>query len=278
MRSFSHPSLDPKGAPMDSESLSAMSISTVLGKAWRIWRTNMVLFVFLMGSVILAIFLMGMIVNYVVAPHPAGLPLKEVWQAIGSVQKLAVFLLFLMTFGVQYRALAASAFATQEIWNGRTVRFWQAVSSVRRKQLRLFWMVLLGSFLTGPLALIAGPIFIFATAPGIPVAILEGKTAFVSVKRGDALLKHDRGKIAILIILWLGIVIAAMVGLIRFLILLGDQFGEPLPFYFRLVPLLGFWFILLVPQLYIIALTLIYLERNKREIEEMTALRSEAQA
>ena len=251
---------------MDSENLPA-----VLGKAWRVWRTSMVLFIFLMGLVIAAIFLMAMIVNYVVSPHPAGLPLKEVWQAMGSLQKLAVFVLFLMTLGVQYRALAASAFATQEIWNGRTVRFWQALRSVRRKQLRLFWMVLLASFLTGPLGLIVGPILIFTTAPGIPVAILEGKTAFASVKRGDALLQHDRGKIAILVILWLGIVIAAVVGWIRFLVLLGDQFGEPLPFYFRLVPSLGFWFILLIPQLYIITLTLIYLERNKREIEGMTA-------
>lgn len=266
------------GATVDSENPSAKSISTVLRKTWRVWRASTGLFVFLMGLVIAAIFLMAMIVNYVIAPHPAGLPLKEVWQAMGSLQKLAVFVLSLMTFAVQYRALAASAFATQEIWNGRTVRFWQAVRSVRRKQLRLFWMILFGSFLTGPLGLIVGPILIFATAPGIPVAILEGKTAFAAVKRGDALLKHDFGKIAILVILWLGIGIAAVVGWIRFLMFLGDQFGEPLPLYFRPVVAVGFRLILLIPQLYLIALTLIYLERNKREIEGATAVQTGAQA
>lgn len=255
-----------------------MTISAVLRKTLQIWRASMGLFVLLMGLVVAAMFLMAMIVNYVIAPHPAGLPLKEVWEAMGTLQKLAVFVLFLMTFAVQYRALAASTFATQEIWNGRTAHFWQAVRSVRRKQLRLFWMVLFASFLTGPFGLIVGPILIFATAPGIPVAILEGKTAFAAVKRGDALSKHDRGKIAILVVLWLGIVIAAAVGGIRFLMLLGDQFGEPLPGYLRLVPPLGFWLILLVPQLYIIALTLIYLERNKVEIAGMASVQSEPQA
>ncbi|HEY6384152.1 MAG TPA: hypothetical protein VIX91_00550 [Candidatus Acidoferrum sp.] len=218
-----------------------------------------------MGLVIAAIFLTAMIVNYVIAPHPAELPLREVWQAMGSLQKLAVFVLFMMTFAVQYRALAASTFATQEIWNGRTVRLWQAVRSVRRKQLRLFWMILLASFLAGPLGLIAGPILIFATAPGIPVAILEDKTAIAAVKRGDALLKHDRGKIAILIIMWLGIAIVAVVGWVRLLMFLEDQFGQPLPLYLRLAPAVGFWLILLIPQLYVVALALIYLERRKRE-------------
>ena len=256
-----------EGQAVDSENPSAITISAVLKKTWQVWRANARLFVFLMGLVVAAIFLMAMIVNYVIAPHPAGLPLKEVWQAMGFLQKLAVFVLFLMTLAVQHRALAASTFATQEIWNGRTVRFWQAVRSVRRKQLRLFWMVLFASFLTGPFGLIVGPILIFATAPGIPVAILEGKTAFAAVKRGDALLKHDFGKIAILVILWLSMAVAAVVAWIRFLMFLEDQFGQPLPLYLRLVPAMGFWLILLVPQLYIIALALIYFERLKQETD-----------
>lgn len=256
-----------EGQDLNNENPSAITISAVLKKTLQIWRANAGLFVFLMGLVIAAIFFMAMIVNYVIAPHPRGLPLKEVWQAMGSLQILAVFVLFLVTFAVQYRALAASAFATQEIWNGRTVRFWQAVRSVKRKQLRLFWMVFLASFLTGPLGLIVGPILIFATAPGIPVAILEGKTAFAAVKRGDALLKHDFGKIAILLILWLSIAIAAVVVGIRFLMFLEDQFGQPLPLYLRPVPAIGFWLILLVPQVYVIALTLIYLERLKQETD-----------
>jgi len=236
------------------------------------------MFVFLMGLVIAMIFVTAMIVNYVIAPHPAQVSLREVWQNMGFLQKLAVFVLFLITLGAEYRALAASAFATQEIWSGRGVRFWQAIRSVRRKQLRLFWMVLLASMVTGPLALIVGPILLFATAPGFPVAILEGKTAIAAVKRGDTLMKKDQGKIAILVILWLGIAFAAVLGWIRFLVFLQDQFGQPLPWYLRPVPVLGLWLILLIPQLYMIALALIYLERRRREMDSASALQTEAPA
>lgn len=254
-----------EGQHVVTENHLTISISTVLKKTWQVWRANAALFVFLMGLVIAAILLGTLLMIYVIAPHPPGLALREVWEAMSSLQKLAVFVLFLMTFAVQYRALAASAFATQEIWNGRTVRFRQAIGSVRRKQLRLFWMVLFASFLTGPLGIIVGPILIFATAPGIPVAILEGKTAFAAIKRGDTLLKPDFGKIALLVILWLSAVIAAVVVGIRFLMFLEDQIGQPLPLYLRPVPAIGFWLILLIPQLYMIALTLIYLERLKQE-------------
>lgn len=263
---------------MDTENHSRISISTLLKKTWQVWRANPRMFIFLMGLVIAAALLGAMTMNYVIAPHPAGVPLREVFQGMGFLQKLAVVALFLVNIAVEYRALAASAFVTQEIWNGRSVRFWQAINSVRRKQLRLFWIVLLASFVTGPLGLIVGPILIFATAPGIPVAILEGKTAFAAIKRGDSLFKRDQGKVAILVILWLGIAIAAVVAWIRFLMTLEDQFGQPLPLYLRLVPAIGFWLILLIPQLYVIALTLIYLERHKRETDGTTAVQSEAHA
>jgi hypothetical protein len=263
---------------MENETHSVMNMSTLLAKTWQVWRQKVAMFVLLMGLVIAVFFVMAMIMNYVGAPHPAEVMLKDVWQGIGFLQKFAVFVLFLMTLAVQYRALAASAFATQEIWNGRSVHFWQALRSVRRKQLRLFWMVLLGSLVTGPLGLIVGPILIFATAPGFPVAILEGKAAFAAIKRGDALLKHDHGKIAALVILWLGTAIAAVIVWVRFLMLLEDQFGQPLPWYLKIVPSMGFWLILMIPQLYIIGLTLLFLERRKREIEGIAAVETQARA
>jgi hypothetical protein len=105
---------------------------------------------------------------------------------------------FLASFALQYRALAASVFATQEIRNGRGVGFLQAIGAVRRKQLRLFWMVMLVSMLTGPLGLIVVPILAFSTAPAFPVAILENTTLFVAIKRGGALAKGSQGRIAVL--------------------------------------------------------------------------------
>lgn len=254
---------------MDNANPSAITLSSVLLKTWQVWRANAGFFVLLMGLVVAAIFLMALFVYYVIAPHPAEVQMRQVWEAMGSLQKFLVVVLFLMTLAVQYRALAASTFATQEIWNGRSVRFWQAVRSVRRKQLRLFWMVLLASLLTGPLSLVVGPILVFATAPGIPVAILEGKSAFAAVKRGDALLKQDFGKIAILIALWLGVAVATVAVWVTVLMSLGDY---PLPLYLRVIPAIGLWLILLIPpQLYMIALTLIYLERRKQETDAALA-------
>lgn len=98
--------------------------------------------------------------------------------------RLTVFVLFLGTFAMEYRALAASAFATQEIRNERSIGILQAFRSVRRKQLRLFWMIMLASMITGPFGLIVFPLLAFAIAPGFPVAILENTTALAAIKRG----------------------------------------------------------------------------------------------
>lgn len=250
---------------------------TLLIRMCLVWQAKAGMFVCLMGLPIATILLGAITVNYAIAPHPPELPLREVWHGMGSLQKLAVFVIFLMTLGVQYRALAASAFATQEIWNTRSVHFWQAVKSVRRKQLRLFWLIFLASLVTGPLGLIVGPILLFATAPGFPVAILEGKSAVVAIKRGDTLMKHDHGKVAGLVILWLGAVIAAVFGWIKFLMLLEDQFRQPLPWFLKIVPSIGFWLILLISQLYMIGLTLLFLERRKREITGTVIVQAEAQ-
>ena len=170
---------------------------------------------------------------------------------------------------MQYRALAASGFATQEIRSGRSVGILRAFGSIRRKQLRLFWMVMLATLLTGPLGLVLGPILAFGTAPAFPVAILENMTAFAAIKRGDTLAKGGHGRIALLVSLWLGLVIAAVFGWVSFLVMLEERFGRP--WFLRPVPILGFWLILLIPQWYMIALTLNYLEQRGREGEIRSA-------
>ena len=254
---------------MDIDNYSGLTMSTLLKGTWHVWRSNARIFVFLMGLVIASFFVMALVMNYAIAPHAAGVSLREVWQHMGVLQKLAVLVLFFLTFAVHYRALAASAFATQEIWNGRSVDLWSVIKSVRRKQLRLFWLVFLASTVTGRFAFIVAPILLFATAPGFPVAILEGKTAIAAVKRGDTLMKQDQRKIAILVLLWLGTVVVAVIGWVSFLMFLEDQFGQP--WYLRPVPAIGFWLILLIPQLYMVAITLLYLDRNKKEINNGTS-------
>jgi hypothetical protein len=65
-------------------------------------------------------------------------------------RKVAVTVLFLATLAVVYCALAASVFATGEIRSGRSVSVWQALRRVRRKQLRLSWLMLLVGIFTTP--------------------------------------------------------------------------------------------------------------------------------
>ncbi len=250
---------------------SGMSTAELLGATWRVWRSLAGMFVLLMGIPIAALLLMALIMNYLILPHPEDTPLIEVWRGASFMQKVAVFVLFLGSFAVQYRALAASVFATQEIRSGRSVGVLQAIGTVRRKQLRLFWMVMLASMLTGPLGLIVGPLLAFGTAPAFPVAILENMTAFAAIKRGDALAKGGHSRIALLVAMWLGLAIAAVYGWVSFLIMLEERFGRP--WFLRPVPLLGFWLILLIPQGYMIALTLNYLEQRGREGESGSPVR-----
>jgi hypothetical protein len=250
---------------MDEANRSRMSTLELLGATWRLWRSHVGLFVLLMGIPIAALLLMALIMNYVILPHPEDTPLVEVWRGTSFLQKVAMFVLFLASLAMQYRALAASVFATQEIRSGRSVGVLQAIGAVRRKQLRLFWLVTLASILTGPLGLIVGPLLAFVTAPAFPVAILENRTAFAAIKRGDALAKGGHGRVALLVAMWLGLAIAAVIGWISFLMILEERFGRP--WVLRPVPLLGFWLILLIPQWYMIALTLNYLEQRGREGE-----------
>jgi hypothetical protein len=254
---------------MDEVIRSRMSLAKLLATTSRVWGSRAGMFVLLMGIPIATLGFFALIVNYLIAPHPAGTPIREVWLGMGFLQKLAVFIAFLGTFAMQYRALAASSFATREIRSGRTVGILQAFGSVRRKQLRLFWMVTLASMLTGPLGLVVGPILAFATASAFPVAILENLSVFAAIKRGNTLAKGGQGRIALLVALWLGLGVAALLGWASVLVMLTEQFGRP--WFLRPVPILGLWLILLIPQLYMIALTLNYLDQCEREGESVSA-------
>jgi hypothetical protein len=254
---------------MNEPHRSGMSTAELLKGSWQVWRSRAGMFVLLMGIPVATILVMALIVNYLIAPHPEGTPLREVWLGMGVLQRLTVFVLFLGTFAMEYRALAASVFATQEIRNERSIGILQAFRSVRRKQLRLFWMIMLASMLTGPFGLIVFPLLAFATAPGFPVAILENMTALAAIKRGDSLAKGGHGRIALLVGMWLALGIAGVLSLVSFLALLQGRFGQP--WFLRPVPALGFWLIFLIPQWFMIALTLNFLDQRRREGEIVSA-------
>jgi len=257
---------------MDEPHRPGMSTAELLKGSWQVWRSRAGMFILLMGIPVATILFMTLIVNYLIAPHLEGTPLREVWLGMGVLQRLGVFVLFLATFAMEYRALAASAFATQEIRSERSIGMLQAFRSVRRKQLRLFWMVMLASMLTGPFGLIVFPLLAFATAPGFPVAILENMTALAAIKRGEVLAKGGHGRIALLVGMWLGLGMAGVLGLVSFLAMLQGRFGQP--WFLRPVPALCFWLIFLIPQWYMIALTLNFLDQRSREREIVSAART----
>lgn len=98
-----------------------MSTVELLGATWRVWRSHAGMFVLLMGIPIATLAILALIINYVILPHPEDTPLLEVWQGTSFLQKVAVFVAFLGNLAIQYRALAASVFATQEIRSGHSV-------------------------------------------------------------------------------------------------------------------------------------------------------------
>ena len=250
---------------MDEANRSCMSVWELLGTTWRVWRSRAGMFAVLMGIPVAALLLMGLLVEYVIAPHPEGTDLRTLWLGMSPLQKFGVFVAFLGTLATEYRALAATAFATQEIRSGRSVGVLRAIKAVRRKQLRLFWILMLASMLTGPLAPILSPILAFGAAPAFPVAVLENITAFAAIRRGNALAKGGHGKIALLVVMLVGLVIAGVYGYVSILAVLQERFGRP--WFFRPVSVLGFWLLFIIPQWYMIALTLNYLDQRGREAE-----------
>ena len=93
---------------MNEANRSGMSTAELLVTTWQVWRSHAKMFVPLMGIPIATLLLLALIVNYVIAPHPEGTPLREVWLGTGFLQKVAVFVAFLGSFAMEYRALAAS--------------------------------------------------------------------------------------------------------------------------------------------------------------------------
>ena len=252
----------------------ASGVSTVelLRESLRLLRGHARLFVLLMGVPILAQLVVVIVMALLILPMQPGETLRDVWLAMDAWRKVAVTVLFFAVLAVIYRALAASVFAAAEIRGGRSVSVWQALGQVRRKQLRLFWLILLVSFLalpTGPLAPIIALGFGFFCAPAFPVAILENLGAIKALERGGQLAKGGQGRLALVFFLYLTLVVVGVFAFIAVVMRLEDLVGNP--WYTRPFPLLGFWLLLLVPQWYMVALTLNYFDQRVRKGESSVA-------
>jgi hypothetical protein len=251
---------------------SGVSTMELLQESWRLLRGHARLFVLLMGVVILAQLLAVLLMVFFVAPMRPGQSLQEHWLAMDEWHKAAIAVLMFAIFAVLYRALAASVFAAAELRSGRSVGVWQALGHVQRKQLRLFWLILLVSVLaapTGPLAPIIALAFAFFCAPAFPVAILENLSAIQALQRGSQLAKDGQARLALFFFLYLALVVAGVFAFIAAVMRLQDLVGSA--WYARPLPFLGFWLLLLVPQWYMVALTMNYFDQRLRKGESSPA-------
>ncbi len=232
---------------------SGVSISTsdLFRESWRLLRGHARLFVLLMGVAILAQLLAVLLMALVIVPMRPGESLREVWLATDAWRKVAVTVLFLATLAVIYRALAASVFAAAEIRRGRSVSVLQALGP------------------TGPLAPVGGLAFAFFCAPAFPVAILESLGAIKALQRGAQLAKGGQARLALLFFLYLALIVVGVVVFIAVVMRLQVLSGNA--WYVRPFPLLGFWLVLLIPQWYMVTLTLNYFDQRLRKGEPSPA-------
>jgi hypothetical protein len=249
----------------------ASGVSTVelFRESWKLLRGHARLFVLLMGVPILAQLLVVIAMVILILPLRAGESLRDAWLAMDEWLKVAIAVLFLVFLGVVYRALAASVFAAAEIRSGRSVSVWQALRQVRRKQLWLFWLILLVSIIAAPagrLAPVVALAFGFFCAPAFPVAILEGLGAIKALERGGLLAKGGQGRLALVFLAYLALVAAGVFAFVYAIMRLQDLVGHA--WYARPLPmLLGLWLLLLIPQWYMVVLTVNYFDQRLRKGE-----------
>jgi hypothetical protein len=257
---------------MTEAQASGVSTIALLQESWRLLRGHARLFVLLMGVAILAQLLAVLLMALVILPMRPGETLRENWLAMDEWHKAAIAVLFLATLAVVYRALAASVFAVAEIRSGRSVGVLQAFGCVRRKHLRLFWLILLVSVFAapaGPLAPLIPLVFAFFCAPAFPVAILENLGAIKALERGGHLARGGQARIVLLFLSYLALVVAGVFAFIAVIMRLQDLFR--VAWYARSLFFLGFWLILLIPQWYMVALTLNYFDQRLRKGEPSPA-------
>jgi hypothetical protein len=244
-----------------------ISTGELLSQSGRMFRAHWRTFVPLMGFPVAAMFLSILVLYFLVAPIRPDVPLREVWLGMSVARKIGVALLFLITVAVINRALVASIFAVREFRDGREIGVLRALGFVRRKHLRLFWLLfLVGLFSAGPLVVV-GMALTFFFASAFPMAALENLGVIGALRRSIKLTEGGYGRIAALLLLYLVLVVVGVFGLVGLgLLSSAPQFAARAWFWlWRLILALAFWSFLLIPQWYMIALTLNYFDQQARK-------------
>ena len=248
---------------MSEAAHSRVSAGEILSGSWRMFRTHFRTFALLMGLPVGALILSTLIMYFFLVPLRTGVSLREVWGGMSVVRKIGVVLLFLATIAVLNRALTASIFVVREFHDRRGIGVLSALGYVRRKHLRLFWLLfLLSSFSAGPQAFVVLLLGLFF-APAFPIAVLENLGVIASLRRSNVLTKGGYGRIAVLFLLYLGLVVGGAFGLFGPVFYFEQFFGNA--WFMRLIFGLAFWIFLLIPQWYMIALTLNYFDQRARK-------------
>ena len=246
---------------------ATVSISKLLNQSWFLFRTRLWTFVCLMGFLAGGAMCLSVIVMYFfLVPKLPGVSLRDVWIGMSVIRKTGIFLLYLANVAMINRALAASTFVVGESQGGREITGMRALGLVRRKHLRLYWLIVLaGLFSIGPLFVVGLPIAFFL-APALPVAALENLGVVSAVRRSMALSKGGRGRIAVLFVLYLALVVGSA---FVFFGLLAAMPGQLFAHALIRIPAsaMALLIILLIPQFYIIALTLNYFDQRVRKGE-----------
>jgi hypothetical protein len=253
------------GAPLK------LGTGEILDQTWRMFRAHFWTFVYLMGLPTVAMVLCTLIM-FLIVPIRPGVPLRDVWTGMNFTPKLGIFLLFLALVGVINRVLAASILAVREFHDGREIGALRALRNVRHKHLRLFWLLFLaGLFSVGPLAIISLPAAIFLP-PALPVATLENLSVTRALRRSNALAKGGYGRIILLLLLYVVLVVAVVFGLGGVLVSAEQALSHA--WFWRPVYAVAFWIFLLIPQWYMIALTVNYFDQRRQRDELASDLRT----
>ena len=245
----------------DGKVLGGMKL---LGKGWRMYALHVGTYLLLMIFAVLALALISAIAVFVIAPGGPRMNLREVWMGMGTLQKLGIFVLFLLSLAVFYRALAGSMLATNEFSEGREIGAIEAFRRVRWKHTRLFWLMMAGMFF-GPLAPFAVLIAGFFLASAFPTAVMEDLGVFQALKRGEKLGVGNQLRIATIYVAYLVAATGVGAAIFAVLALVQDQFGNA--WYVKPVPSIGFLFFFTVVQWYMIVLTLNYLQQRRKLTE-----------
>jgi hypothetical protein len=250
---------------MSEAGMYAVTARELLHQSWRMLRTHLLTFISLTGFSVGAMLLSFLVMYFVLVPIRPGMSLRDVWIGMSEARKGGIFLLYLAVIAVINRVSVASIISVREFHDGHEIGAMRALGCVRRKHLRVFWLLFLaGMFSIGPLVIIGLPLTLYF-APALPVATLENLGVFGALRRSNELSRGGRGRIALLFVLYLTLLVGGGFGLVGLFASVPQLYDHA---WFRIPTFaLGFWTFLLIPQWYMITLTLNYFDQRVQKGE-----------